>query len=128
MEINNYIRDENNQTGDYKTLYLDFKTGEIQEISLEDPGDTGYIIMPDQYYVGQNFAAFITTKNDSSDYTNNVNYINRLNLKTLQVESKIITVKAAGTHILGVLSDGRTLFWYNLNPSENGICLTNKEE
>ncbi|MGI6225864.1 MAG: hypothetical protein ACOYJ1_06375, partial [Peptococcales bacterium] len=124
LEINNYIQDEKNQTGDYKTLYLDFKTGEIQEIPLEDPGDTGYIVMSDQLYVGQNFAAFITSRNDNIDYTNNVNYINRLNLKTLQVGSKLITVKAAGTHILGVLSDGRILFWYNLNPSENGICIT----
>jgi len=127
LEINNYIRDEENQTGDYKTLYLDFKTGQVQEISLEDPGDTGYIVMPDQLYVGENFAAFITSKYDRSDHANNVNYINRLNLTTLQLEPKIITAKAAETHILGVLADGRTLFWYNLNPSENGVCITNRK-
>jgi len=47
-----------------------------------------------------------------------------LNLKTLQIEPKIISVKATETHILGVLTDGRIVFWYSLNPSENGVCIT----
>lgn len=49
---------------------------------------------------------------------------NRLNLKTLQIEPKIISVKAAEAHILGVLTDGRIVFWYSLNSSENGVCIT----
>ncbi|WP_258360183.1 hypothetical protein [Moorella sulfitireducens (nom. illeg.)] len=124
LEVNIYLRDQENQTGDYKTMYLDFKTGGLQEISLADPGDTGYIRTPDYGYVGQNFAAFITSKVDNTNNANNEFYLNRLNLKTLQVEPKIITVKAAETHILGVLADGRIVFWYNLNPSENGVCIT----
>jgi len=50
-----------------------------------------------------------------------MSFINRLNLNALIVEPKIISVKAAGTHILGVLADGRVVFWYSLNPSENGV-------
>lgn len=127
LEINNYIRAKDNQTGDYKTIYLDFATGEVKEIHLDDRGDTGYIIMPDQYYVGQNHAAFITSSYDKSDNANNKYYINSLNLKTMQAEPKIITIKAANTYILGVLADGRIIFWYDLNPSENGVCITMKE-
>ena len=49
---------------------------------------------------------------------------NLCHLKTLQIEPKIISVKAAEAHILGVLTDGRIVFWYSLNPSENGVCIT----
>lgn len=63
-------------------------------------------------------------KLDGSDNANNMFYLNRLNLKTLLTEPKIISVKAAETHILGVLADGRIVFWYSLNPSENGLCIT----
>ncbi|MFZ7102717.1 MAG: hypothetical protein ACOWWO_08665 [Peptococcaceae bacterium] len=124
MEINNYIRDEQKQDGDYKTLYLNFQNGEVQEIPLEDKGDTGYIVMPDQLYVGSNYAVFITSRQDQTDNAENEHYINRLNLNTMQAEPKIITVKAAEAHLLGVLADGRVVFWYNLNPSEKGICIT----
>ncbi|MEL7566671.1 MAG: hypothetical protein AAGU27_17575 [Dehalobacterium sp.] len=48
----------------------------------------------------------------------------RLNMKTLQLEPAVITVKGADTHLLGVPNDGRVVFWYYLNPSENGICIT----
>ena len=51
-------------------------------------------------------------------------YFNRLNLKTLQIEHKLISVKAAEAHILGVLTDGGIVFWYSLNPSENGVFNT----
>lgn len=124
LEINNYIRDERKQEGDYKTLYLNFQTGEVLEIPLEDKGDTGYIVMSDQLYVGESYAAFITSRQDQTDNAENEHYINCLNLSTMQVEPKIITVKAAEVHLLGVLADGSVMFWYNLNPSENGICIT----
>ena len=123
MEINNFIFNEDGETGDYKTMYLGFKTGEVQELYLEDSGDVR-IVMPDQRYVGRSFAAFITVKPDSNDNTNNIYYLNRLNLTTMQIEPKVITVKAARTYILGVLADGRIVFWYSLNPSEEGICIT----
>jgi len=51
-------------------------------------------------------------------------YINRLNLKNFKLEPKIISVKAGQTHILGVLKDGRIVFWYNHCPSEKGVCIT----
>lgn len=114
LEVNNYMR------GEYKTLYLDFQTGDVKEIKLDDAGDTGYINPPSYSFVGQNYAAFINHTWDSDMF-----YLNRLNLKTFQVEPRLVSVKKAETNILGVLADGRVLFWYNLNPSENGVCLTN---
>lgn len=124
LEVNSYIYNQEKQIGEYKTMYLDFQTGDVKEISLDDPGETGDIRMPDLCYVGQNYAAFITYKRDDSDNANNMFYLNRLNLKTLLVEPEIISVKAAEPHILGVLADGRIVFWYSLNPSENGVCIT----
>ncbi|NLW07339.1 MAG: hypothetical protein GX039_05105, partial [Clostridia bacterium] len=124
LEINTYIRPNGKQTGEYKTLFLDFYTGEVKEIELKDPGETGYIVFPEACYVGLDYAAFITCEFDDNDYANNMSYLNRLNLKTLAVEDKIVTVKAANTSILGVLADGRILFWYSLNPSEEGIGIT----
>ncbi|MDD2421322.1 MAG: hypothetical protein PHU78_04200, partial [Heliobacteriaceae bacterium] len=124
LEVNTHLYNREKQTAECKTLYLDFRTGEIKEITLEDPGDTNDIRWPEHCYVGQDYAAFITRKWDSSDPAQSMFYLNRINLKTLQLEPKIISVKAAQTYILGVLADGRILFWYNLNPSENGVCLT----
>ena len=123
MEVNVYVRNLDNKTDEYKTVYLDFATGEVQEVPLEDPGDTGDIRMPDYCFVGRNYAAFITYRFDRSNNANSQFCINRLNQQTLQLEPEIITVKAADTHILGVLSDGRIVFWYYLNPSESGICI-----
>ncbi|MCR4442848.1 MAG: hypothetical protein QHH10_11130 [Peptococcaceae bacterium] len=124
LEVNTHLYNREKQTGERKTMYLDFRTGGVKEIILKDPGETGDIRMPDLCFVGQNYAAYITYKPDRSDNANNMFYLNRLNLKTLQIEPEIISVKAAGTHILGVLADGRIVFWYNLNPSENGVCIT----
>jgi len=107
-----------------KLLFLDFWTGRVKELSLKYPGDTGDIRMPDSWYVGQNYATFITYKRDDSDNAKDMFYLNRLNHNTLLTEPKVISVKAAKTHILGVLADGRIVFWYNLNPSENGVCIT----
>jgi hypothetical protein len=112
------------QNGEYQTLYLDFKTEAIKEVKFENNEDAGYIRLSDYSYVGQDFAAFISHTWDNNDNAQSMFYLNRLNLKTLQVEPRIVSVKAAQTHILGVLADGCILFWYNLNPSENGVCLT----
>ncbi len=124
LEIGVYIHDREKQTGEYKTLFLDFKTGMVNEIKLEEPGDTGYIRPPEYTYLGQDYAAFITNVWDSGDNANSKFYLNRLDLKTLQIKPKIVTVKAAQTHILGVLGDGRIVFWYEFNPSESGVCIT----
>lgn len=51
-------------------------------------------------------------------------YLNRVNLITFQVEEQLVLVKGAETYILGVLADGRVLFWYSQNPIESGICIT----
>jgi len=111
-----------------KILYLDFKTGNVKEIKLEDLGSGDGIRDHDSYYVGENYAAFITYERLDNDYANNTSYVSRLNLKTLQVEPKVISIKAAQTHILGVLADGRMVFWYSLNPSENGVCITKENK
>jgi len=124
LEVNTHIYDSKNQTSTPKSLYLDFMSGVVTEIELDNPGDTGYIRFPEYCYVGQEYASFITTVWDNSDNANNMSYINRLNLKTFKVEQNIASVKAAQTHILGVLEDGRIVFWYSLNPSESGICVT----
>lgn len=107
-----------------KILYLDFKTGVVKEIKLADMGGDMGMRDRDSYYVGQNYAAFITYEWFDGDYANNISHLNLLNLDTLQVKAKIASVKAAHTQILGVLTDGRIIFSYNLNPSENGICIT----
>lgn len=119
LEVNSYQRD-----GAVKTLYLDFRTGELTEVAVADPGDTGYIRFTESAYVGRNYAAFITTRHDNMDNDKNMAYLNRVHLETFQVEEQLVSVKAAQTYLLGVLSDGRILFWYSLNPSESGICIT----
>lgn len=124
LAVNMPIFNELTQKGEYVTSYLDFKTGIVAEPELKEPGDTGYII-PDYYsYVGQNYAAFVTSKLDYNDNTNNIYYINRLDLKTMELEPKVISITPAEPHILGVLEDGRIMFWYSQNPSIYGICIT----
>lgn len=54
-------------------------------------------------------------------------YLNLLDLQKLEVRPQVVSVKAAEPYLIGVLADGRILFSYNLNPSENGICLTKKK-
>lgn len=127
LEVNTSIYDPINQSASAKTLYLDFKTGAVTEIKFDSPGETGYIRDYGHTYVGEKYAAFITHEYDR-DYTNNISYINRLSLSTFAVESNLVSVKAANTYILGVLDDGRIVFWYDFNPSERGICITNKAE
>ncbi|WP_366921556.1 hypothetical protein MFMK1_001960 [Metallumcola ferriviriculae] len=117
------VRIKDKETSELTLQYLDFKTGHVKEIELGDLGDGGYIRFPDLTYVGENDAAFITSR-QGLDYSQGMSYLHRLDLDTLTVETNIITVKAAQTYILGVLSDGRVLFWYDFNPSENGVCLT----
>ena len=124
LEVNTHLYNKEKQISECKILYLNFRTGSVKEISLKDPGDTGDIRMPDYWYIGQNFASFITYKRDGIDNANNMVYLNCLSLKTSLTELKIISVKAAESHILGVLVDGRIVFWYSLNPSESGICIT----
>ncbi|HBW35996.1 hypothetical protein [Desulfosporosinus sp. BICA1-9] len=124
LEVNTYLYNKLTQMAESKLLFLDFWTGRVKELSLKYPGDTGDIRMPDSWYVGQNYATFITYKRDDSDNAKDMFYLNRLNHNTLLTEPKVISVKAAKTHILGVLADGRIVFWYNLNPSENGVCIT----
>jgi hypothetical protein len=63
---------------------------------------------------------------DYEDEANSIYYISRLNLKTLELEPEIISVKAAQVCILGVTGDGQIIFYYNYNPSENGIAITAK--
>jgi hypothetical protein len=124
LMVNTHIYDKKNQIDEIKTLYLDFKFGELTEIKLEDTGETGDIIDDSYCFVGQNFASFITYKWDENENANNMFYINRLDLKTLIIEPQIISIKAADTRIIGVLNDGRIVFSYNFNPREKGVCVT----
>lgn len=124
LEVNIYIYNKDTQETVLKSAYLDFKTGEITEISLKDPGDTGDIRSQDYCYIGQEYAAYVTYKSDYNDRANSIHYINRLKLNTLSEEPQIISVKAADTHILGVLADGRVVFWYDFYPSESGVGIT----
>jgi len=117
------VRNPDKETYECILQYLDFRTGTVQEIKAGDLGDGGFIRFPELTYVGENDAAFITLR-QGNDYTKNMSYLHRLNLETLKLETNIVTVKAAQTNILGVLSDGRVIFWYNLNSIENGIGIT----
>jgi hypothetical protein len=115
---------EYQQTDGYITLFLDFHTGRVTEIELDEPGDTGYIRFDHQSYVGKDFAAFVTTKESDSDRANDRHYLNRIKLETLEPEQEIVSITAAEPHILGVLADGRIVFWYQFNTVEKGICIT----
>ena len=123
LEVNSYAYNENKKTSEYQTLFLDFETGDVREVKIDNAGETGILRDIHANYVGQNFAAFLTYEfgNNSED---SMTFINRLHLETLELESEVVSVKAAQTHILGVLEDGRIIFWYSLNPSESGICIT----
>lgn len=127
--VNQYWRNEsgkenNQQTDGYRTLYLDFQTGKVTAIDLDEPGDTGYIRFDHQCYVGQDFAAFVTSKISGTGRANDRHYLNRIKLETLEPEQEIVSITAAEPHILGVLADGRIVFWYEFNPAEKGICVT----
>ncbi len=127
--VNEYWYDEsgkenNGKTDGYQTTFLDFHTGKVREIELSEPGDTGYIRFDDQSYIGRNFAAFVTSKRSGSDSVNDRHYLNRIELGTLKPEQEIVSITAADPHILGVLSDGRIVFWYQYNSAEKGICIT----
>jgi hypothetical protein len=124
INVNAPQNDAATGSSQYKTLYLDFKTGKTSEIKLQDPGDTGYII-PDYFsFVGENYGAFVTSKCDINDNANNMYFLNRLNINSKTVEEKIISVKAGEIYILGVLSDGKIIFWYRYTQGEKGICIT----
>lgn len=124
INVNTPQNDEITGTSQYKTLYLDFKTGKTSEIKLQDPGDTDYII-PDYYsFMGENYGAFVTSKCDINDYANNMYFLNRLNINSKTAEEKLISVKAGEIQILGVLSDGKIIFWYRFSQGEKGICIT----
>lgn len=122
LEVNTNIWEKQKNA----TAYLDFKTGNVKEIVMDSPGETSEIRDYRYCYVGQKYAGFITyVATDKLDYRKNIYDINRLNLETLKVEPKVISVKFAEAYILGVLQDGRVVFWYELNPNEKGICITN---
>lgn len=124
LMVNMPIFNELTQKGDNVTLYLDFKTGVVSEFKLKEKGDTGYIIPYYYSYVGQNHAAFVTSKIDNRDRAKDVYYIHGMNIKTKDISSNIISITAGEPHILGVLEDGRIVFWYSINPAEMGICIT----
>lgn len=88
LEVNTHLYNQEQGIGECKTNYLDFRTGAVHEIVSSEPGDTGFIRMPDDVYVGQNYAAFITYKMDVYDNANSMYYLNRLNLKTFQTSPK----------------------------------------
>ncbi|AGA70076.1 hypothetical protein Desdi_2660 [Desulfitobacterium dichloroeliminans LMG P-21439] len=127
--VNQYWYDErgaekNRNTDGYITTFLDFHSGQVSEIELSEPGDTGYIRFDDQSYIGQNYAAFATSKRSDGGRANDRHYLNRINLQTLRLEQEIVSIAATDIHILGVLEDGRIIFWYQYNPAEKGIGLT----
>lgn len=122
LEVNGY----DSETNKDRTAYLDFKTGKLTEVPLKDTGFIAEIIGQSMCYTGKNYAAFVTYKMDNDDLANRMYYINRLNLKTLELENQIITVKAAGIYISGVTDDGQIIFYYEYNPGENGVAVTKK--
>ena len=126
LEVNAYVKYENNKDI-YGTYFINFKNefnGIIEEIILTNPGDTKFIRFPYDCYIGLNYGVFNTYKWNNQDYTKTKVFINRMDLKTLSVEEHLISITATQPNILGVLKDGRIIFWYFLNPTEKGICIT----
>ncbi len=109
-----------------KRIYLDFESGDVTELQVEKYAYEHYFFQ-DNVYVGENYAAYATyvwyDDNDENETKNDMYYINRLNLKTLETENDILEIKGGGPHILGVLADGRVLFCYNYRESESGVCI-----
>jgi len=118
----NHIREKG--TYEFVLKYLDFQTENIAEVNLGDIGDGGYLITEGSNYVGRNYAAFLSIRYADNDYAKTMYYIHRYNIEKSVVKKNVISVKAAQTYILGVLADGRIVFWYYLNPSEKGLCIT----
>jgi len=116
----------NKETGDYerKSFYLDFDTGNVTEVQIEKSIYEHYPPFRDSFYVGENYAAFVTYSPDNDNKDGTMYYINRLDLKTLETETDLLSVRAGGPHILGVLADGRILFRYYYDETENGICIS----
>jgi hypothetical protein len=54
----------------------------------------------------------------------NMYFLNRFNINTKTAEEKLMSVKAAEIYILGVLCDGKIIFWYKFTQGEKGICIT----
>lgn len=119
----------NAQTDEYegKRIYLDFESGDVTELQVEKYPYEHYFFQ-DNVYVGENYAAYATCvwydDGDENETKNDMHYINRLNVKTLETENDILAVKGGGPHILGVLADGRVLFRYSYKESESGVCIT----
>lgn len=118
----------NKETGDYerKSFYLDFETGNVTEIQIEKSIYDRYPFR-DNFYVGENYAAFVTCIwADDGDYyetRDDMFYLNRIDLNTLEIETDLLSVMAGGPHILGVLADGRILFRYYYDETDNGVCI-----
>jgi hypothetical protein len=122
--INSY-----NQKDGYKSYYLDFNSGKVTDIKLQNAGINSLYRLSGYDYVGKNYGAFITlTSSDKGDKKTTYN-IDRINLKTLQIEYGVVNVDAVGgcnLSITGVTDDGRILFSYEKNPAEKGICISTK--
>lgn len=118
------IKVYNEELDDYewKKIYLDFMTGDVTEIQVERDIYEHYDFQYNQY-VGDNYAAFATYVPNENEAENVMYYISRINLKTLEIESDLLAIRSGGPHIMGVLTDGRVLFRYYYNESENGVCI-----
>ena len=115
---------DRNSSSEYKSYYTDFITGERKEINLKDIGNTNNLVPKEHLYVGKNYAAFVIYDSDNNGMENSTYHINRLNLKTLEIENDVVISKAADIKILGITDDGRIVFNYSYNPSECGNCIT----
>lgn len=123
--VSTYYDDEDDDS-EWKRFYYDFRTGKITEIPQDKVEYIRYIFR-DNAYVGENYAAFATyvwdDDNDENETKNDMYYINRFNLKTLETENEILAIKGGGPYIFGVLADGRVLFRYTYKDSESGVCI-----
>jgi len=121
----NMINEEDGSS-EWTNFYLDFETGEVTNIQIEKSIYEHYDFQ-DNFFVGENYAAFVTCvwddAGEDSRTENNMYYINRIDLKTLETETDMSAIRGGGPHILGVLTDGRILFRYYYNENENGICM-----
>jgi hypothetical protein len=115
--------DEEKGTSNYIISYLDFTKGEKYDIEEEIFGRPIHHNMHNgDIYVGENHAAFLTQyDNQSRSPLEDMWYVHRLDLRTMEIQTNLLTVNNAGLDLLGVLENGEIIFFYDSKQGERWI-------
>jgi hypothetical protein len=103
----------------------------VTELQVEKYAYEHYFFQ-DNVYVGENYAAYATyvwyDDNDENETKNDMYYINRLNLKTLETENDILEIKGGGPHILGSLQTEGSCSVIIIEKAKAVYVLRNRED